>query len=145
MKPWARLAVLGCGLWLVICTLVLLLELSLLPQPRDRAPYPAELELFFVSTEVPLFQPRPSNRTEAQMPALQPATPAQAIPGSLPSPPELTNEFAGLEAPAKTSQSYYVITLDGDRIVLLAAFPALLILVGTLLIGRAVSRPDERL
>lgn len=137
MKRWARFAVLGCALWLAGCTLVLLLELSQLPQPRDRAPYPADLGLFFVSTEVPILQSRPADSEDVQLPGLAAPKPVQASPGTIPSTPELTNALVALETPSQKPQSYYVITLDGDRIVLLAVFPALLILVGTLLIGRA--------
>lgn len=136
MKGWIRLAIVLSVFWLVGCDVVLLVELSRLPQSRECAADKPPFEAFFQSTKISAVHVRhpqlgivafPSSMTRPEI--------EDALRRNLPKFYEPTNAPVEWDVPVDKPSDYYSITFDGSRLLRLAIFPAVAIFVAVLAVG----------
>jgi hypothetical protein len=134
MKGWIRLAVVLSVFWLIGCGVVLLVELSQLPQSRDCAADRPAFAAFFQSTKISAVHIRhpqldivafPSSMTRPEI--------EDALRRNLPKFYEPTNAPIEWDVPVDKPTDYYRIAFDGFfRITI---FPAVAIFTAVLAVG----------
>lgn len=136
MKGWIRLAIALSVFWLIGCGVVLLVELSQLPQSRNCAVDRPTFEAFFQSTKISTVHVRhpqlgivafPSSMTRPEI--------EDALRRNLPDYYEHNNAPIEWDVTVDKPSDYYRIAFDAPRFSRIAFFPAVAIFATVLAVG----------
>jgi hypothetical protein len=136
MKGWILLSVVLSAFWLVGCGVVVLIELSQLPEGRSCTLRRASFEVFFESTKISAVRVRHPQLGVVVFPSTMSRPEIEAaVRRNVPRFYEPTNAPIEWDVPSNEPDNYYSIAFRSRRIFRIAIFPPLAIFLAVMVAG----------